>query len=112
MFLDTKKTLESLNISHLHVFPYSEKNGTAAARMPQVPIEVRRKRAKELRELGKKIYLSELKKQTFKEHTVLVENDYGIGKTENNFNVKLENQAVGSIVKIIPSKIKNNFLMS
>ena len=47
--------------------------------------EVRRKRAKELRELGQKIYLSELKKQTFYEHSVLVENNYGIGKTENNF---------------------------
>ena len=111
MFLDTKKTLESLKVSHLHIFPYSEKNGTAASRMPQVPLELRRKRARELRELGKKIYLSELKKQTFFEHEVLVENDYGIGKTENNFNVKVENKSVGSIVKIIPSKIENDFLI-
>ena len=112
MFLDTKKVLNDLKISHLHVFPYSEKEGTPASRMPQIPLELRRNRAKELREIGKNIYLSELEKQIYNKHEILVENHSGVGKTENNFNVKLKNTPVGSIVKMIPSKIENNFLIS
>ena len=111
MFLDTKKVIEDLKVSHLHVFPYSEKNGTPASKMPQISLEVRRKRAKELRELGQKIYLSELKKQLFNKHEVLIENKNGIGKTANNFKVKLKNKSVGSIVNVTLSKIKDNFLL-
>ena len=36
----------------LHVFPYSERPGTPAARMPAVPVAVRRERAARLREAG------------------------------------------------------------
>ena len=82
------------------------KAGTAASRMPQVPLELRRKRARELRELGKKIYLSELKKQTFFEHEVLIENDYGIGKTENNFNIVKKNAV---IKKTLGEEVKTNY---
>ena len=112
MFFDTKKVINDLKVSHLHIFPYSEKNGTPASKMPQIPIEVRRNRAKELRALGKKIYLSELKKQLFNKHDILIENANGIGKTANNFNVKLKNKPVGNHLKVTLSKIKNNFLVA
>ena len=36
----------------LHVFPYSERPGTPAARMPAVPVALRRERAARLREAG------------------------------------------------------------
>ncbi|MEC7570905.1 MAG: tRNA (N(6)-L-threonylcarbamoyladenosine(37)-C(2))-methylthiotransferase MtaB, partial [Pseudomonadota bacterium] len=39
-------------IPFLHVFPYSPRPGTPAARMPQVAVETRRRRAKDLRDLG------------------------------------------------------------
>jgi threonylcarbamoyladenosine tRNA methylthiotransferase MtaB len=39
-------------ISKLHVFPYSERPGTPAAAMKQLPVEVRRERARILREQG------------------------------------------------------------
>ena len=44
--------IESLNISWLHIFPFSPRNGTPAARMPQVSGAVIRKRAGEFRQLG------------------------------------------------------------
>ena len=112
MFCDTKKVIQDLKVSHLHVFPYSEKQGTPASKMPQLPVEIRRNRAKELRELGKKIYLSELKKQLFNKHDILIESANGIGKTANNFNVKLKNKSVGSHLKVTLSKIENNFLVA
>ena len=46
MFLDTKKVIEDLKVSHLHVFPYSEKNGTPASKMPQISFRSKKKKSK------------------------------------------------------------------
>lgn len=54
-FANTLKLVDEAGISRLHVFPYSERPGTPAARMPQVDVEVRRERAKALREKGEEI---------------------------------------------------------
>ena len=51
-FANTLKLVDEAGISKLHVFPYSERPGTAAARLPQVDVEIRRKRARILREKG------------------------------------------------------------
>lgn len=52
-FENTLKLVEEANINNLHVFPYSERPGTPAARMPQVPVNIRRARAERLRNLRK-----------------------------------------------------------
>lgn len=48
-FENTLKLVDEANISKLHVFPYSIRSGTPASLMPQVPVEVRKERAKILR---------------------------------------------------------------
>ena len=53
-FMNTVKLVEEAGLSKLHVFPYSERSGTPAALMPQVPVAERRRRAKILRETGEK----------------------------------------------------------
>lgn len=52
-FENTCKLVEEAQINKLHVFPYSERIGTPAAKMPQIPMEERRRRASILRELSK-----------------------------------------------------------
>lgn len=52
-FENTCKLAEDAGLSKLHVFPYSEREGTPAARMPQIPMEERRRRASILRKLSK-----------------------------------------------------------
>lgn len=54
-FQNTVKLVHEAGIDKLHVFPYSERPGTPAALMPQVPIEIRRERARILREQGENI---------------------------------------------------------
>ncbi len=54
-FTNTLKLVDEAEITRLHVFPYSERPGTPAARMPQIDIEKRRERAKILREKGENI---------------------------------------------------------
>lgn len=51
-FQNTVKLVKEAGINKLHVFPYSERPGTPAALMPQVPIEIRKERARILREQG------------------------------------------------------------
>lgn len=51
-FTNTCKLVDEAGINKLHVFPYSERPGTPAALMPQVPVEIRKERAKILREKG------------------------------------------------------------
>ena len=49
MFADSLALIADCQIVHAHIFPYSPRAGTPAARMPQVAPEVRRERASVLR---------------------------------------------------------------
>ncbi|MBB3172848.1 threonylcarbamoyladenosine tRNA methylthiotransferase MtaB [Endobacter medicaginis] len=51
-FDDTLGFVTDYEIPYLHVFPYSERPGTPAARMPAIPVEQRRARAARLRAAG------------------------------------------------------------
>jgi threonylcarbamoyladenosine tRNA methylthiotransferase MtaB len=52
MFENTMRIVEECDLTFLHVFPYSEREGTPAAKMPSVHKAVRKERAKRLRDLG------------------------------------------------------------
>jgi threonylcarbamoyladenosine tRNA methylthiotransferase MtaB len=52
LFDETLRFVQEAALPYLHVFPYSERPGTAAARMPVVPKPVRKARAAALREAG------------------------------------------------------------
>jgi threonylcarbamoyladenosine tRNA methylthiotransferase MtaB len=54
MFLNTLSAVAEMGLTYLHVFPYSPRPGTPAARMPQVPVTVRKERAAVLRAAGEK----------------------------------------------------------
>ncbi len=53
LFAETLDFVTSAELPFLHVFPYSERPGTPAARMPVVAKQVRRERAARLREAGR-----------------------------------------------------------
>lgn len=52
MFEETLRLVDECGLNFLHVFPYSARKGTPAARMPQLPVKVRKERARTLREKG------------------------------------------------------------
>jgi threonylcarbamoyladenosine tRNA methylthiotransferase MtaB len=52
MFEDSMRIVEEADLTYLHVFPFSARVGTPAARMPQLSGTVRRERAGRLRALG------------------------------------------------------------
>jgi threonylcarbamoyladenosine tRNA methylthiotransferase MtaB len=52
MFENSLDLVEQCGLTHLHVFPFSPRPGTPAARMPQLPRDVVKERARRLRERG------------------------------------------------------------
>lgn len=98
MFENTRSLISEAGIQYLHVFPYSEREGTPAAKMPSVPKKIRKERASILREEGEKQLQLLLKDSVGKKANILVESD-GTGRAENFIQVKLnKNYEQGSII--------------
>jgi threonylcarbamoyladenosine tRNA methylthiotransferase MtaB len=103
MFQNSLKLVEECGLTWLHVFPFSPRQGTPAARMPLVEKTVIKERAKRLRELGAKRVETHLEAQVGKQHFVLMENSR-MGRTEGFAEVQFEvDQPVGQIVPILIS---------
>jgi threonylcarbamoyladenosine tRNA methylthiotransferase MtaB len=75
LFAETLDFVETAQLPLLHVFPYSERSGTPAARMPAVPVAVRRERAARLRAAGARHAAAFFAAQIGQPATVLVERD-------------------------------------
>ena len=73
MFANTLALVEECGLSYLHVFPYSARKGTPAAKMPQVAKPVRMERARRLREVGAASLERHLSRRVGSEARVLVE---------------------------------------
>jgi len=82
MFENATKLAEDCGIAHLHVFPYSPRPGTPAARMPQLDRALVKDRAARLRAVGATLYARHLAGMVGSEQTILVENN-GLAHTQN-----------------------------
>ena len=97
MFENTLSLIDECGLTHLHVFPYSPREGTPAARMPQVDRHIVKQRAEKLRKAGEKAYQSHLQRLQNSKHMILVERD-GIGRTEDFTLTKIDGALAGTIV--------------
>jgi threonylcarbamoyladenosine tRNA methylthiotransferase MtaB len=73
MFARSLALVEDCGLTHLHVFPFSPRPGTPAARMPQVARDIAKARATRLREAGEKALARHLDRQTGKTLRLLTE---------------------------------------
>ena len=89
MFDNTLKIVEECDLTFLHVFPYSEREGTPAAKMPSVPLKIRKDRAAKLRGLGDVQLQKFMRAQIGKSAQAIIEKN-GIGRTEHFAAVKLD----------------------
>lgn len=99
MFENSLKIVEECGLTHLHVFPYSPRKGTPAARMPQVDRRVVRERAARLRAAGDAAYRRHLDALVGTGQSVLVERE-GLGRTEGFSLVALDAGRPGEIVGV------------
>ncbi len=82
MFENSVRLAEEAEIAHLHVFPYSPRAGTPAARMPQLDRALIKDRAARLRATGQMLHQRHLDKMVGTRQWLLVENN-GLAHTEN-----------------------------
>ncbi len=114
MFENSVKLIHEAGINFTHIFPYSKRSGTPAAKMPQVNGAIIKRRAKILREAGDVELKKYLQTQIGKKIKVIVEKN-NIAKSENFLDVKLveeENLQAGEILKIKVAGVEGNFLIA
>jgi threonylcarbamoyladenosine tRNA methylthiotransferase MtaB len=92
LFQETLALVEQCELSYLHVFPYSSREGTPAAKMPQVPRAMIKERAARLRHLGDARQAATLNAFVGKIVSVLAEQQ-GFGYTEHFAPAKFQGMA-------------------
>ena len=99
MFRNSLALVDDCHLTWLHVFPYSPRPGTPAARMPQVNGNDIRDRAARLRAAGEAAVLRHLDAQVGKSHMVLTEGPR-MGRTEHFAEVTFNSdQPEGALVE-------------
>lgn len=109
MFKNTLNLVEDAGLTYLHVFPYSSRPGTPAARMPQVPKSLRKERAELLRIAGNHQHTRFLSSQIGQKRQVLIEKD-GKGHTEHFAAVQINarNNQLLEAGQVIPVTITHS----
>jgi len=116
MFKDTLDLVDKCHVTHLHVFPYSPRDNTPAARMPQIDRFIIRDRANILRQKGMEKLKLHLAKKVGEEDLILIEknqNKKSIGKDQNFFNAIFDEKIrEGDIIPCVYVGVYNDMLMA
>lgn len=96
MFARSLELVDECGLTFLHVFPYSPRPGTPAARMPQVDGKVIRARARRLRAVGETAFQKRLAADVGASREVLIESET-LGRTEHYLPVAVKGEVVGSV---------------
>jgi threonylcarbamoyladenosine tRNA methylthiotransferase MtaB len=99
MFSRSLELVEECGLTFLHVFPYSPRPRTPAARMPQVAGPVIKERAKRLRAVGAVALRQRLQTEIGATRNVLIESD-SQGRTEHYLPVAVAGERVGSVLPL------------
>ena len=96
MFARSQDLVAECDLTFLHVFPYSKRPGTPAARMPQVAGEAIRERAKRLRMTGEMALQKRLAAEIGATRQVLIESGKQ-GRTEHFLPVAIAGETPGAV---------------
>jgi threonylcarbamoyladenosine tRNA methylthiotransferase MtaB len=100
MFARSQEMVEECDLTFLHVFPYSPRPGTPAARMPQVRGEVIRERARRLRLTGEAALQRRLAGEVGSVRQVLIESGTQ-GRTEHFMPVAIAGETPGAVRTLV-----------
>src|SRR5262249_20386702 len=99
MFERSLDLVEECDLTFLHVFPYSPRPGTPAAKMPQVAGREIRERAKRLRAAGEAALRKRLRSEVGALRDVLIESATA-GRTEHYLPVAINGETAGSVRRL------------
>ena len=100
MFARSLDLVDECDLTFLHVFPYSKRPGTPAARMPQVAGDIIKDRARRLRASGEVALQRRLRSEIGKTRDILVESATQ-GRTEHFLPVAMEGAPPGSVHRLV-----------
>jgi threonylcarbamoyladenosine tRNA methylthiotransferase MtaB len=129
MFSNSLELIKEADIIFTHIFPYSKREGTPAAKMPQLDGKIIKERAKILRKAGEEQLQKFLDLQIGKRMKILLESNQ-FGKSENFLDIKIsetekeedmnnkkadndeiKNKNVGKIIETKITKTQEGFLI-
>src|SRR5882757_8851479 len=99
MFARSQGLVEECDLTFLHVFPYSKRPGTPAARMPQVNGNTIKQRAKRLRATGEAALQKRLAAEVGSVRQVLIESPKQ-GRTEHFLPVAIAGETPGAVMAL------------
>ncbi|MDP5278024.1 tRNA (N(6)-L-threonylcarbamoyladenosine(37)-C(2))-methylthiotransferase MtaB [Sphingomonas sp. DG1-23] len=112
MFANTLALIEDCDVVHPHIFPYSPRAGTPAARMPQVAPAIVKARAARLREAAAAHRSRWLQSLIGSKQQILVERPGDRGHAGNFAEVRLAPARVGDIVTVTIKAIEDGKLIA
>lgn len=112
MFANTLALIEDCGIVHPHIFPYSPRAGTPAARMPLVEPEVVKARAAQLRAAGADQRAAWLDTLVGTTQQILIERPGDRGHAGNFAEVRLPSSQVGEIVSVKINDVQDGKLIA
>jgi threonylcarbamoyladenosine tRNA methylthiotransferase MtaB len=98
MFAQTQALVEECGLTHLHVFPFSPRPGTPAARMPQVVRDIAKARAARLREVGEAALARHLEAQRGRRLVFLTERG-GVGRAADFTLARMPEVEAGELIE-------------
>ena len=112
MFENSLRLLDDCGLTWLHVFPYSARQGTPAARMPPVPRQTVKARAQRLRDAADGLVRRHLESQLGRPAVLLMETPT-MGRTEQFAEAIVEtDQTVGALVPVVITGIRGKRLLA
>ncbi len=99
MFENSLRIVDECGLTNLHVFPFSPREGTPAAKMPQIDRALIKARAARLRATGEAAYVRHMAGVSGTRQKVLIEKP-GIGRTEGFTLVRLDGGEAGTIAEV------------
>jgi threonylcarbamoyladenosine tRNA methylthiotransferase MtaB len=111
MHENSLRLIDECDIVMAHIFPFSAKKGTPAARMPRVEPELVKARARRLREASAAQHRKWLDGLIGSRQKVLVERADGAGHAENFAPVRVAGAAVGTVVDAILTALDGDHLI-
>ncbi|NLA32497.1 MAG: tRNA (N(6)-L-threonylcarbamoyladenosine(37)-C(2))-methylthiotransferase MtaB [Mollicutes bacterium] len=115
-FQETIETLEKLKFTKIHVFPYSVREGTVAAKLPnQINGKIKKERVKQIIEISNNQELEYAKKFIDQELDVLIEqvNEKSIGHTDNYLEITINEKLIpNKTYKVKITELKDNKIVA
>ena len=99
MFENTLSIIDEAELTHLHVFPYSARPGTPAAKMPPVEPALIKERAARLRQRGEERAQAFYQSNVQQTHAVLMER-HGQGRNHQFTRVFVDDVPAGQVVPV------------